>query len=278
MKTKSITLLSITTLALYGMLLTVPHAMAAEKDTLNASDVSFIKHAASDDAAEVKLAELGAKKADRADVKAFAEMLVTDHTKSNEELAKLATTKGVELSGVIEPAKAKVFQKLEKSSGTEFDKKFLAEMVSDHKMCVSNFEKASKEAKDTDVKEFANGLLPKLKAHLEKAKELSLEETAGVKTAPDNTARNMRDRDGKELTPFDQGSSKSDTEITAAIRKRIMAGKDMSLNAQNVKIITQNGKVTLRGPVDSTEEKRLIAEIAGRIVHPDQVNCQLEVK
>jgi len=278
MKAKSITLLSTTTLALCGMLLTAPYAMAAEKDTLNASDVSFIKHAASDDAAEVKLAELGAKKADRPDVKAFAAMLVTDHTKSNEELAKLAATKGVALSGVIEPSKAKVFQKLEKSSGTEFDKKFLAEMVSDHKMCVSNFEKASKEAKDTDVKAFANGLLPKLKAHLEKAKELSLVETASGKTEPDNTARNVRDRDGKELTPFDQGSSKSDTEITAAIRKEIMAGKDMSLNAQNVKIITQNGKVTLRGPVNSAEEKRLIAEIAGRVVHPDQVDCQLEVK
>ncbi len=278
MKTKSITLLSTTTLALCGILLTVPHAMATEKDTLNASDVSFIKHAASDDVAEVQLAGLGAKKADRADVKAFAEVLVTDHTRSNDELAKLATTKGVELSGVIEPSKAKVFQKLEKSSGTEFDKKFLAEMVSDHKMCVSNFEKASKEAKDTDVKAFANGLLPKLKAHLEKAKELSLVESVGVKSAPDNTARNMRDRDGKELTPMDQGNSRSDTEITAAIRKEIMAGTDMSLNAQNVKIITQNGKVTLRGPVDSTEEKRLIAEIAGRIVHPDQVDCQLEVK
>jgi putative membrane protein len=108
-------------------------------------------------------------------------MLVTDHTKSNEDLAKLAATKGVELSDVIEPSKAKVFQELEKSSGIEFDKKFLTEMVSDHEMCVSNFEKASKEAKDTDVKAFANGLLPKLKAHLEKAKELSLVEKSSVK-------------------------------------------------------------------------------------------------
>jgi putative membrane protein len=173
--------MSITTLALGGMLLTVPNAMAAEKDTLNTSEVSFIKHAASDDAAEVKLAELGAKKADRPDVKAFAEMLVTDHTQSNVELAKLAATKGVELSGVIEPSKAKVFQKLEQSSGTEFEKKFLAEMVSDHKMCVSNFEKASKESKDTDVKAFANALLPKLKAHLEKAKELSVVVKSSVK-------------------------------------------------------------------------------------------------
>jgi len=278
MKAKSITLLSTTTLALCGMLLTVPYAMAAEKDILNASDGSFIKHAAADDLAEVKLAELGVKKAGRPDVKAYAAMLVTDHTKANEKLSELAAAKGVELSGVIEPAQAETFQKLDKSSGTEFDSKFLAEVVSDHKMCVSNFEKASKEAKDAEVKAFANGMLPTLKAHLEKARELSLVKTASGTTEPDNTARNVRDRDGKELTPFDQGSSKSDTEITAAIRKEIMAGKDMSLNAQNVKIITQNGKVTLRGPVNSKEEKRLITEIARSLVDPDQVDCLLEVK
>lgn len=278
MKTKSIPFLSTTTLALCGMLLAFPSAIAAEKDTLNASDVKFIKHSAADNLAEVKLAELAAEKADKPDVKAYAAMLVTDHTKAGQELAKLAATKGVELSSVIGPSQTKTVQKLEKSSGADFDSEFLAEMVSDHKMCVSNFEQASKDATDTDVKAFANVMLPTLKAHLEKAKELSREATPSGTAAPDNTARNKRDRDGKELTPPDQGNSKSDTEITAEIRKGIMAGKDMSLNAQNVKIITQNGKVTLRGPVNNAEEKRVITEIAGRIVPSDQVDCELEVK
>jgi putative membrane protein len=283
MKTKAINLLSTRTLALCGMLLTAPYIMASEKDTLNAFDVKFIKHAAADGMAEAKLADLGTKKADRPEVKAYATMLVTVHTKANEDLAKLASTKGVELSDVVDPARAKVFQKLEKFSGTEFDSKFLAEMVSDHKKCVSNFEKASEQATDTDVKAFANEMLPTLKAHLEKAKELSNTENTSVNTsmdntAADNTARNIRDRDGKKLTSLDQGNSKSDTEITAAIRKEIVAGKDLSVNAQNVKIITQNGKVTLRGPVNSEDEKRLITEIAGRVVQPDQVACELEVK
>jgi len=52
----------------------------------------------------------------------------------------------------------------------------------------------------------------------------------------------------------------------------------MSVNAQNVKIITKNGQVTLRGPVDSADEKRIISEIAGRIVHSDQVDNQLDLK
>lgn len=97
-------------------------------------------------------------------------------------------------------------------------------------------------------------------------------------TQPDNTARNVRDRNNNTLTPLDQGNSKADIATTAQIRKEIMAGKNLSVNAQNVKIITSNGQVTLRGPVNSAEEKRLIGEIANRIARSENVNNQLEVK
>ena len=278
MKNKSVTLLSSAALALCGVLLSAPRGMAAEKDTLNASDVRFIKRAAADDMAEVKLAELAVKKAAAPNVKAYAEMIVTDHTQVKEEMSKLAAAKGVQISNVIDPKQAATFQKLEQASGAEFDKLFLAEMVKDHKMCVSNFEEASTGARDVDIQAFAGENLPMLRTHLQKARELSPAETASVKKEPDNTARNARDRDGKTLTPLDQGSSNNDTEITAQIRKEIIARNDMSVNARNVKIITQNGKVTLRGPVNNADEKRLIAEIAGRIVRPDNVACLLEVK
>jgi sporulation protein YlmC with PRC-barrel domain len=97
-------------------------------------------------------------------------------------------------------------------------------------------------------------------------------------TQPDNTARNVRDRNDNTLTPLDQGNSKADVATTAQIRKEIVAGKNMSVNAQNVKIITKDGQVTLRGPVNSAEEKRLIGEIANRIARSENVNNQLEVK
>lgn len=171
MKTKT-PLLTTVTLALCGMMFALP-TMAAEKDTLNAADVKFVKHTAAAGTAEVKLAELGAKKATSADVKAFAETIVADHTKANEELAKLATTKGVEVSAIIDPTDAATFQKLEKASGAEFDKEFIAELTSGHKKCVSNFEAASKDAKDTDLKAWVDKMLPTLKAHLEKAKALA---------------------------------------------------------------------------------------------------------
>ncbi len=94
----------------------------------------------------------------------------------------------------------------------------------------------------------------------------------------DNTRRNVRDRDDRSLTPINQGNSKSDIATTAQIRKEIIAGKNMSVNARNVKIITNNGQVTLRGPVNTAEEKSIIGEIADRIAREGHVDNQLEVK
>lgn len=102
--------------------------------------------------------------------------------------------------------------------------------------------------------------------------------TTNVTTEADNTARNVRDRDDRTLTPLDQGNNKSDVDITARIRKAVMAEKNMSVNAKNVKIITNHGQVTLRGPVNTLEEKRLIGELANTVASVANVNNQLEVK
>jgi hypothetical protein len=96
-------------------------------------------------------------------------------------------------------------------------------------------------------------------------------------TDADNTARNVRDRDDRTLTPLDQGSSAADRERTAQIRKGIMAADGISTNGKNVKIITNNGRVTLRGPVNSAEERQLIAQIAAQIAQAENVDNQLEI-
>ena len=102
--------------------------------------------------------------------------------------------------------------------------------------------------------------------------------TADTTVDADNTARNVRDRNGRTLTPLDQGNSKTDVATTAQIRKEIIAGENMSVNARNVKIITNQGQVTLRGPVNTAEEKRLIGDIAIKIALLANVDNQLEVK
>ena len=93
----------------------------------------------------------------------------------------------------------------------------------------------------------------------------------------DNTAVNKRDRDGVAKTPLDQNENKVDIGITADIRKRVVDTK-MSINAQNVKIITQDGKVTLRGPVKNADEKNQIEEIARSVAGEKNVDSQLEVE
>jgi hypothetical protein len=97
-------------------------------------------------------------------------------------------------------------------------------------------------------------------------------------TDADNIRRNVRDRDNRTLTPLDQGNSQADVNTTAQIREEIIADKGMSVNAKNVKITTLDGRVTLRGPVNTAEEKRLIGVIADRVAHSENVDNQLEVQ
>jgi hypothetical protein len=88
-------------------------------------------------------------------------------------------------------------------------------------------------------------------------------------TEADNTAQNVRDRVGGIVTPMDQGNSASDRAITARIRREIRARPDMSIDAQNIKIITIGGHVTLRGSVKNEEEEQTIIEIAKNAVKQD---------
>ena len=97
-------------------------------------------------------------------------------------------------------------------------------------------------------------------------------------TKPDNTGVNKRDASGETKTPMDQSNSKSDIDITASIRKAIMDDRSMSTNAQNCKIITDKGVVTLRGVVDSAAERDAIGMKAGAVAGVTRVDNQLEVK
>ena len=170
MKTNHITFAIMLAIAAGNLTFTV--SAADSQSSLKAGDEKFVKQAGASGMAEVKLATLGTQKAERADVKELATMLVADHTKANEELAALAKSKGVELSAVIDPKSASTFESLEKEHGKGFDKAFLSHLEKAHKTSVANFEDASKNAQDGDVKAWAGKTLPTLKAHLDKVKEL----------------------------------------------------------------------------------------------------------
>jgi hyperosmotically inducible periplasmic protein len=94
----------------------------------------------------------------------------------------------------------------------------------------------------------------------------------------DNSGRNTRDRGDATLTPMDQGGSEGDRTITQQIRKALVADKALSTNAHNVKIITVDSVVTLRGPVKSPAEKATIADVARKTGGVKRVDNQLEVE
>ena len=97
-------------------------------------------------------------------------------------------------------------------------------------------------------------------------------------SAPDNSRVNARDKSGKTLTPMDQGPSEGDRKITQQIRQAVVKDGSLSFTAKNVKIITINGKVTLRGPVKTDAERSTIEAAAKNVAGASQVDNQLEVK
>lgn len=93
----------------------------------------------------------------------------------------------------------------------------------------------------------------------------------------DNTKRNQRDRGDATVTAQKQGNSAGDREITRKIRKSLVSNAGLSTYAKNVKIITLDGKVTLRGPVNSEEEKAKVASAAALVAGSENVTNELEI-
>ena len=98
-------------------------------------------------------------------------------------------------------------------------------------------------------------------------------------TQPDNTAVNKRDRSASQPTADSQKNDKTDRMLTKNIRKSILADKSLSTDAHNIKIISQNGSVTLKGPVKSDEEKsNVMAKAVAVVGSADKVTNQISVK
>jgi osmotically-inducible protein OsmY len=95
---------------------------------------------------------------------------------------------------------------------------------------------------------------------------------------PDNTKMNQRDRNSNEATADQQKSNQSDRDITKQIRQAIEKDKSISTYGHNVKVITQNGMVTLKGPVRSEEEKKAIEAKAAEVAGGDKVTNEMDVK
>lgn len=144
----------------------------ADSNKISADD--FVKKAGAAGAAEVEMGKLGAQKATNAEVKAFAQKMVTDHTKANKELLAAAKAKNLEVPtepGMVHKGMKEKFE--HQSADQDFNHDFMQQMVRDHTKAVELFQTASNDTTlDPDLRGWAKKTLPTLEQHLADAQTL----------------------------------------------------------------------------------------------------------
>jgi putative membrane protein len=156
-----------------------PPAGAASSSTASSSssasanaDQDFIANAAKGNRAEVTLGKMVESKTKDPSVRQFAQQMVKDHTTALNELTQLAQSKNITLPEGLPDDATALQSKLSSATGKALDKDYMDSMVDDHKKDVSEFQDASQNAKDPDVKQWAAKTLPTLQAHLQKAEQV----------------------------------------------------------------------------------------------------------
>ena len=139
--------------------------------SMSPADKEFVIQAGYAGLAEVTLSEVALGRSENAQVKAFAQRMVTDHGRNNEELQKLATAKGLALPTALDDARAEVLDKV-RGAGRDFDALYAAQMAADHQKAVADFENAERTLQDADVRAFVSRTLPVLREHLQHAQKL----------------------------------------------------------------------------------------------------------
>ena len=138
---------------------------------MSEDDKTFVMKAANGGMMEVAAGQTASSNATNADVKTFGQRMVTDHSKANDELKQLATTKGLALPSTMDADHQKKVDDISKKKGKDFDKSYMNMMVKDHEEDVAEFQKESTSAQDPDLKAWVTKTLPTLQDHLRMAKD-----------------------------------------------------------------------------------------------------------
>ena len=140
-----------------------------EGNAAGLTKTEFVKHAAQGGLAEVALGNLGVQKAQSDDVKQFAQRMVDDHSKANDELMDLARKQAIDIPKQMSAEQRATVDRLSKLSGAAFDREYMKAMVKDHDHDVAMFETYSQHGKDEQLKSWAAKTLPTLQDHKEMA-------------------------------------------------------------------------------------------------------------
>ncbi len=142
-------------------------------DTLSKSDASWVVDVANAGMTEVELSKVAKDKAVNARLKSFADMMVTDHTKANDQLKQIAATKSITLPANLSDDSQKKLDALNKKTGKDFDKEYTDDMLEGHRKAVNKFQDGSKNLNDADLKNFATQTLPTLQMHQDSIKAIA---------------------------------------------------------------------------------------------------------
>ena len=144
----------------------------AQAGQLAEADQTFVEKAAQDSIAEIDLGELAKERAESEEVKQFAQRMIDDHGKANEQLEEIAKSKGAVIPTEAGEEHSKLRAELGELEGEAFDQKYMAAMAEDHQKAVDLFQKQAEEGQDPELKSFAEQTLPTLKEHLSMAQEM----------------------------------------------------------------------------------------------------------
>lgn len=152
---------------------TTTGATGGTSTTVSAADGEWVVKAGMAGLAEVQMGNLALQKAQSADVKAFAQRMVTDHSKANEELSQIVTAKGLTLPAELDSEHKAGLDHLTGLSGAEFDKAYMDHMVGDHEKAKGLFQTGTNSAEDPDIKAYAAKNLPVIEEHFKLAQEVA---------------------------------------------------------------------------------------------------------
>ncbi|TMA80700.1 MAG: DUF4142 domain-containing protein [Deltaproteobacteria bacterium] len=158
------------------------------------TDAAFIKEAAQGGMAEVELGRLGVERAESPDVKQFAQRMVEDHSKANDELKPIASKEGVTIPKTLDPKHKATKDKLAKLSGHDFDRAYMREMTSDHNHDVSAFQKQLAKTRDPELKSWIEKTLTTVKEHQQLAQETASKVGATMTGRVTGTVQRMTHR------------------------------------------------------------------------------------
>ncbi len=140
---------------------------------MKVDDKKFVKDAALGGMTEVELGKLATQKASSDAVKQFAQKMVDDHTKANDQLNEIAGKENINVPDSLDSKHQSRINKLSKLSGPDFDKAYIRDQIKDHQSDVSDFKNEAQYGSDPNIKQFASNTLPTLQEHLSTVKDLN---------------------------------------------------------------------------------------------------------